>query len=329
MATIAPCEKSSAGAGDCHAMKVYHDSTSSNQRCKDARTTDPLSFFSAFLPASASATPPRRRLRSQQKYQLQYKFQLGEVLRYRVQHATDIRTTIEETTQQAESSSESIKAWKVTDVLPNGEMEFVHVVETVQMSNTRAQSGHDEVRQRNRPKAPRPVSSKPPCGGRAAVGHPHQATRRDHRAGRKASATQVTDDMPITLRLPDEAGGRRRAMGRDLRRRPPNNKSGAAIQVRTDESARSNRSRPASPRSSVEYQILTPVSAFVESNLVERLTTGTVRCFDLAKGRIVSQEHEVDRRILGFAGESSILHHVSRLEERLLKGDERLARKPQ
>ena len=49
---------------------------------------------------------------------LRYKFQMGEVLRYQVEHTADVRTTIEETTQQVKSNSESIKAWKVTDVLP-------------------------------------------------------------------------------------------------------------------------------------------------------------------------------------------------------------------
>jgi hypothetical protein len=74
--------------------------------------------------------------------------------------------------------------------------------------------------------------------------------------------------------------------------------------------------------------VLTPVSPFVESQLADRMAKGTVR-FDIAKGRIISQQQDVDRRILGFAGEKSVMHSVSRLEERLLKPQERLAqRKP-
>ena len=70
-----------------------------------------------------------------EKYLLRYKFQLGEVLRYRVKHSATISSTIEGTSQQAESTSQSVKALKVTDVLPNGEMEFVYLVEVVRMSN--------------------------------------------------------------------------------------------------------------------------------------------------------------------------------------------------
>jgi len=76
----------------------------------------------------------------------------------------------------------------------------------------------------------------------------------------------------------------------------------------------------------VEYQILTPVNAFVESQLKERLTKGTVR-FDIESGRTVSQKYDVDHRIIGFSGKASSIHFVSRLEERLLKPGERLARK--
>jgi len=54
----------------------------------------------------------------------------------------------------------------------------------------------------------------------------------------------------------------------------------------------------------VSYEILTPVDAYVQSQLIDRLTEGTVR-FDIDRGRIVSQRHDVDRRVLGFAGKTS------------------------
>jgi hypothetical protein len=76
----------------------------------------------------------------------------------------------------------------------------------------------------------------------------------------------------------------------------------------------------------VDYQILTPVSAFIESQLVERLTKGTVQ-FDIERGRFVAQRFDVDQRVLGFHGDASSMHFVSRLEEKLLKPVERLARK--
>lgn len=263
---------------------------------------------------------------SNEKYSLAYKFHLGEVLRYHVDHTANIRSTMEGTTEQAETKSESIKTWKVTDVLPNGDMEFVHLVEVVRMSNrvpNRALVEFDSER-----------DTAPPAGFEQvarAVGVPLSVIRITPTGEivfreEKHPQPPVTDDMPITLRLPDApvAIG---AQWDESYAVPAELKSGAAIQVQTRRVCTLESVKHGIATVAVEYQILTPVSAFVESNLVERLTKGTVR-FDIQQGRITSQRHEVDRRILGFAGESSVLHHVSRMEERLLKADERLARTP-
>jgi hypothetical protein len=91
---------------------------------------------------------------SEQKIELTYKFSMGEVLRYSVKHSADIESTIEGTSQQAETTSESVKAWKVTDVLPNGEIEFVHLVEHVRMVNrvpNRAVTEFDSERDKTPP----------------------------------------------------------------------------------------------------------------------------------------------------------------------------------
>lgn len=70
-----------------------------------------------------------------EKHLLRYKFAMGEVLRYDVNHATKTRNNMEGHTQEVETKANRSKSWKVTDVLPNGEMEFIHVVEWVKMSN--------------------------------------------------------------------------------------------------------------------------------------------------------------------------------------------------
>ena len=262
---------------------------------------------------------------SRHKYLLQYKFQMGQVLRYRVRHATDIRTTIEETTQEAESTSDSIKAWKVTDVLPGGEMEFVHVVETVRMTNT--------VPNRGTTKFNSETDKTPPVGfeqAARAVGVPlsviriqpdGQIVEREEKHPQPAAS----EDMPITLQLPAKAI----AIGEqwdssyqiDANRK---NKAKLKVQTRRVCTLKSVKSGIATIK--VEYQILSPISAYVESQLVSKLTKGTVR-FDIQAGRMVSQKQDTDRRVIGFSGKASSMHFVSRLEERLLKKGERLARK--
>ncbi len=260
-----------------------------------------------------------------QKHLLQYKFKMGEVIRYRVHHATNIRTTIEETTQQAESTSESIKAWKVTDVLPGGEMQFVHLVETVRMTNIVPNRGTVKY-DSEADKTPPPSFSQ----AARAVGIPLSVIRikpdgeivhREEKHPQPASS----DDTPITMRLPSEAI----AIGEqwdatyevDAQR-----KNEAKLKVRTRRVCTLKNVQAGIATIAVEYQILTPVSAYIESQLIQKLTEGTVR-FDIEAGRTVSQKFDADRRVIGFSGQASSMHFTSRLEERLLKPGERLARK--
>ena len=61
------------------------------------------------------------------KYDLQYKLSRGDVLRYDVVDNRSISGTSDQTTQTAQSKTNSLKAWKVTDVLPEGDIEFMNV----------------------------------------------------------------------------------------------------------------------------------------------------------------------------------------------------------
>jgi hypothetical protein len=77
----------------------------------------------------------------------------------------------------------------------------------------------------------------------------------------------------------------------------------------------------------VEYQVLTPIDAHIESQIVQRLMDGEVR-FDIDAGRVVSQKMEIDKRILGFAGPTSSLQYVVRMEEKLLFAPHKIVVKP-
>ena len=258
-----------------------------------------------------------------EKHLLEYKFKLGEVIRYRVRQATDIRTTIEETTQQAESTSESIKAWKVTDVLPNGELEFVHVVENVKMSNTVPNRGTTTYNSE--------TDKTPPTGfeqAARAVGVPLSMIRikpdgeiveREEKHPQPPS----TEDMPITLRLPGKpiAVGEQWDFTYDV---DAQRKSKAKLKVRTRRVCTLRKVQAGIATIDVEYQLLTPVSAYIESQLIQKMNKGTVR-FDMDAGRTVSQKFDADHRVIGFSGKASSMHFTSRLEERLLKPDERVA----
>ena len=66
----------------------------------------------------------------------------------------------------------------------------------------------------------------------------------------------------------------------------------------------------------VTYQVLSPIDATIECQLVQRLMEGEVQ-FDIEAGRVVSQKMDIDKRILGFAGPTSSMQYVMRMEEKL------------
>jgi hypothetical protein len=68
----------------------------------------------------------------------------------------------------------------------------------------------------------------------------------------------------------------------------------------------------------VATQVLTPVNnPKIESKLVQLLTEGTIR-FDIDAGRVLSQQLDLDKRVLGFNGDNSSLHYLSRVTEEYL-----------
>ena len=277
------------------------------------------SFSPVAITAESSAAPAADEAPTAEKYLLRYKFAMGEVLRYEVNHATKTRNNMEGHTQEVETQSESVKSWKVTDVLPNGEMEFIHVVEWVKMSNDSPDTKANVYDSREKIAVPRgweqvaravdvPLSI-------VRIAADGKVTFREQ----KHPQPKTQEDMPITLGLPEGeiAVGEKWSHPYDV---AVQRKSGANLQIQTRRVCKLGEVKNGVALIDVEYQILTPVDPYVRAQLVERLTDGSVR-FDIAKGRIISQEHNVDKRILGFAGKASSMHFVSRLQERLLPSE--------
>jgi hypothetical protein len=262
----------------------------------------------------ADAAAPRT-----EKYLLRYKFAMGDVLRYDVNHATKTRNNMEGHSQEVETQSQSVKSWRVTDVLPNGDMEFIHVVEWVRMTNDSPDTPTNTYDSRELSSVPRGFEQVA-----RAVGVPLSVVRiaADGKVTfreQKHPQPKTQQDMPITLGLPEGeiAVGEKWSHPYDV---TVQRKSGANLQIQTRRVCKLREVKSGVAVIDVEYQVLTPVDPYVRAQLVERLTDGTVR-FDVAKGRIISQEHNVDKRILGFAGKASSMHFVSRLQERLLPSE--------
>ena len=75
----------------------------------------------------------------------------------------------------------------------------------------------------------------------------------------------------------------------------------------------------------VSTEVLTPITdPAVESQLVQRESAGRVR-FDIDEGRVLGQQMDIDKHVVGFRGEASSIHYVNRFSERLVPEPARTA----
>jgi hypothetical protein len=257
------------------------------------------------------------------KYELRYKLDRGDVVRYEVTHRASIHTTIEKTTEEAQTQTDSVKAWKVTDVLPEGDIEFTNVVEKVHMKNQLPD--HDATEYDSTKDAT------PPAGyddAAKAVGVPLSVMRitpqgKVIRRDMKVHNQGAEDDAPIVLRLPEK----RVAIG-DTWDEP------FEIQVKIDKTnTKTIQTRRHHKLANVKngiatievtYQVLSPIDAQIEMQMVQRLMQGEAR-FDIEKGRVIGQKMNIDKRIIGFAGPTSSMQYVMKMEESIIADDSKMA----
>lgn len=275
----------------------------------------PLAWAVAALAAAPLCADEVTPIADGAKYDLEYKLKTGTVLRYAIDHRAAVRSTIDDTTQEAQTKTESVKAWKVTDVLPSGEIEFMNVVEQVHMINhlpNRAPVEYDSKK-----------DSTPPPGYEdtaRAINVPlsviHMTPRGEIKSRNvKLQQPNADKDAQVVIRLPDEPVAVGATWDEPLDVVVSVEGGGTKnIQTRRHYELKDVASGIATIE--VTYQILSPIDAKIESQLVQKLMKGTVR-FAIEEGRIESQLFEVDKRVLGFAGPTSSMHYVMRMEEKL------------
>lgn len=269
-------------------------------------------------PASNAANGEAKRL-------LRYRFKPGETLRWEVEHRAQIRTTIQGTTQTAETVSTSVKVWKVDSVDADGQAKFTYSVESVDMRQK--YDGRQELHYNS------DVDKEPPPGfgdAAKAVGVPLATVTLDalgktlHREEILQQPTPASDMLTPPLPSDAVAIGESWTIPADIK---VSLRSGEVkkIKARQHYALESVEGDVATIR--FETQILSPVrdNPEIEAQIAQSKSVGQIR-FSLAEGRILSQQSDVDERVNGFQGEASSMHCVTRFSEKLLP--EGAARKP-
>ena len=262
-------------------------------------------------------------------YDLAYKFNVGETLRWEVIHMVTLKTTIQGMTETAKTRSESVKAWKVTDVTPEGVITFVHSVESVKMTKqlpNRAEVEYDSQR-----------DAVPPAeyeGTAKMIGVPLTMFRIDSRGKvlrrePRHAQSNGDDGTPVTVRLPDSpvAIGATWSQPFDVEVQLNN---GNPRKLKARQRMELEGINAGIATIAVDFQVLDPAARrdpTIMVQVMQRHSSGKVR-LDIEAGRVIDQEMTADERVLGFSGTSSSMHYLMSFSERILKANEKVAKKP-
>lgn len=250
-------------------------------------------------------------------YKLEYHFQVGDVIDMDVRHRSLTETTIGTTRQSTETSTDSLKTWRVIHVSEKGLATLEQSVDKVTMTSRTTDRG--ELRWSSSGNDP------PPPGYetvRKSLGVPLTRLIVD-RTGR---IIQRQDLLPIpqgntgdlvVVPLPDNqvTRGESWIVADELVIEAPHAGRKA---VRTRLRYQLEKVEDGIATISVDTTVLTPIDdPRLQARLLERIWDGTIR-FDIQGGRILSRSTSTDRRVVGFEGPQSSVRYKASLEERLI-----------
>jgi hypothetical protein len=258
------------------------------------------------------------------KYDLKYKFKAGEVLRNEVVHKATVETTIQGTSQTAETRTASVKLWKINDVKADGSITFTHMVENIdawQKMQGRQELRYNSLTDKTPPEGYKDIAK--------SIGVPLTVITMDSRGKilkREEKLNQPnTNPTQITIPLPAEPVAIDHEWSIPYTISLNSNRGVKQVDLRQVFTLKNVSTGVATIE--VDTQILTPVNdPALEAQLIQRMTTGTVK-FDIDAGRIISQLTELNRRVIGFNGPASSMHYLTRVEEKLLPATQKTARK--
>jgi len=267
--------------------------------------------------ATVPAEGPKGKQSESPQYLLRYQFHPGDALRWTVVHRCRIRTTVSGSTQMAETTTTSIKVWRVHDLKPDGTVVFDHMVESVDMRH--CLSGRDEVHYSSR------TDPCPPHGFEdvaRAVGVPLAVVTIDSQ-GKVLQRQQnfvkaaVAGQGEITIQLPEQAVAVGSCWSSPNKIEVPLPNGGVRT-IRAMQSYKLQSVKTGVATISMSTQIMTPMlDPAIEAQVLQYETTGSVR-FDLESGRILGRQSDVDKSVVGFRGEASSIRYVGRSTEEYL-----------
>jgi hypothetical protein len=255
------------------------------------------------------------------KYDLEYRFTAREVLRSEIVHRATVQTSIQGNSQTAETLSKSIKRWEVDDTTAEGVVTFVHQVESIEM--WQKTQGRQEVRYNSQTDSEVPPGYEQVAG---AVGVPLTIVTMDNRGKilkrieKREQPTSMSTQMTMPLADHPVAIGESWSSPMEI---DVILKDGVTVKkIQTRQVFTLDKVIDHVATITIDSQILTPIhDPAIEAQLIQRLSKGEAR-FDITAGRILGQQLDLDRHVVGFSGPASSMHYLTRFTEQLLPQSE-------
>lgn len=250
-------------------------------------------------------------------YLLQYRFEPGESMKMKVVQLVSMQTRIDGNDQNVQSRSVSTRRWDVTTVDEDGNVTFTHTI--IQASMWQKVTGKDEIRydstkDKKAPETYRAIAEK--------LGKPISTitmTREGKLLQRKDQARQFDagiDSLAIPLPGTSIRLGFRWYTPEKLRIRT---ETGTYRTVQLRRQYRLEKVQAGVATISISTQVLTPLDdPKVKSQIVQRMQDGSIR-FDIERGRILSRQLDLDQRVIGFNGPTSLMHYLARTREEVVE----------
>jgi len=274
---------------------------------KPAREKSKVTLVSKGKPADLDSTS------NSERYKLRYNLKADTRIVSEVTHLAKTNTKINDESQSSQSRSVSKKAWAVSKVAQNGDMTFVHQVDSVEMSQ---QIGDGEELRYNS----------------ATDKEPNAIFEKVAETIGKPLATITINALGQVVERSDEAVGSNLGMG-DIAIPLPEEEIEIGTQWETPREIRVRRT-DGTPKVvkvrelytlekvsagvaviSIRTEPLTPLSEpEVESQAVQQMSNGTIR-FDVDAGKLISKKLAWDKTVVGFSGAGSVMDYSARLDE--------------
>lgn len=291
--------------------------------------------FSTAISVSAQTTRPHQdqqpsaaqrieratnNINNKQLFQLAYKLQNEETVRWSVEHVASTKTQMAGELEETSSRSVSVKNWKVSSVDSLGNMTFVHSIESVDMWQ---KIGDDE-----------PVM----YNSKTSKTIPTEYSGVADKLNKPLATISITPDGQIKDKK-TSLTSTKFGVGEVTIPLPPNPiPVGQKWKVPVSLSATDEDARQIELKARIAYElvkvkdgnayisfkteVLTPIeSDKVKSQIMQQKTKGYL-VFDIQQGRPIRKEVEWDEKVQGYDGPDSYLQYLGRMSEKLLAASE-------